>query len=39
MAIVESTGEKRSGWRRGLQDLDSILRGDLTRLSSLREGR
>ncbi|APW63882.1 hypothetical protein [Paludisphaera borealis] len=39
MGTDESIGVKRSRRLQGVRDLDSILRGDLTRLSSLREGR
>jgi hypothetical protein len=39
MATDESVGVKRSGRLQGLRDLDLILRGDLTRPSSLREGK
>lgn len=39
MGIDEGVGGKRSDRFQGVRDLDSILRGDLTRLSSLREGR
>jgi hypothetical protein len=39
MGIEEGVGKKKSGWLRGARDLDAILRGDATRLSSLREGK
>jgi hypothetical protein len=39
MGTDEIVGAKRSGWFQGVRDLDLILRGDLTRPSSLREGR
>ncbi|MDG3006355.1 hypothetical protein [Paludisphaera mucosa] len=38
MAIVESRGDGRSGWGQGFRELDLILRGDRTQLSSLRDG-
>jgi len=39
MGTDGSASGKGSGWRRGLRDLDFILKGEATRLSALQDGR